>query len=159
MHRLTVGFSDEQLEWIEERADAEGRSNAEIVRRAVDAMRTDAMHTDADRTTAHHTEIADLRERVAALEDQLASNDKPASSAPRSSPPEPPGSDAEDAAPDVVQYARETQPVSRADLLEWVAPRIEIKPESWWKRHGRDQLKNYGAEFVRNVGWRFPVDE
>jgi len=33
MHRLTVGFNDEQVEWIESRADAEGRSNAEIVRR------------------------------------------------------------------------------------------------------------------------------
>ena len=163
MHRLTVGFNDEQVEWIESRADAEGRSNAEIVRRAVDAMRTDAnrtdaMHTDANRITLSRDEFDDLKERVSALEDQIGETTDTGGSADVVSTVEPRGKDAEDPVPDVVEWARANQPVTREDLLEWVAPRVDIKPQSWWKRHGRDELKDHGAEFTRNVGWRFPSD-
>jgi hypothetical protein len=114
------------------------------------------MHTDANRITITRDEFEDLTERVAELEDQIAARTDSRGSTDRSSPVEPRGEDAEDAVPEVVAWARANQPVSREDVLEWAAPRVDIKPESWWKRHGRDDLKDHGAEFVRNVGWRFP---
>ena len=55
---------------------------------------------------------------------------------------------------DVAAYVRENQPVSRADIIEDCVPEDYAgKPDSWWERHGRDELKEAGAEFTRNVGW------
>jgi len=35
---------------------------------------------------------------------------------------------------------------------------LEIEPESWWKRHGREALEAAGGEFTRNKGWAIDAD-
>ena len=59
---------------------------------------------------------------------------------------------------DVVAWVREHQPVERSEIINAFEEEIEqrgIKAESWWTRHVRPQLEESGAEFTRNVGWRF----
>ena len=59
---------------------------------------------------------------------------------------------------DVVAWVREHQPVERSEIINAFEDEIEqrgIKAESWWTRHAKPQLEESGAEFTRNVGWRF----
>ena len=87
--------------------------------------------------------VEELEQRVADLESRGASSQR-----------EPRPRESESG---VVEYVREQQPVSRADILRAFDEEIEdrgIKPDSWWRRHGRPALEEAGFEFVRNVGWR-----
>lgn len=48
--------------------------------------------------------------------------------------------------------------VSKATILKHVADDLEIKPDSWWSKHGKDALEDAGADFIRNKGWGFEED-
>lgn len=45
--------------------------------------------------------------------------------------------------------------VGRSAILSHVDDDLEIAPDSWWKRHGRDALEDAGADYVHNKGWGF----
>lgn len=54
----------------------------------------------------------------------------------------------------IIEYVKENQPVSRTDILSNCVPDdYDGKPDSWWRRHGREKLEEAGGEFTRNVGW------
>ena len=50
--------------------------------------------------------------------------------------------------------------VTTTSIKEYVADEtdLEIEPESWWKRHGREALEAAGGEFTRNKGWAIDAD-
>lgn len=55
---------------------------------------------------------------------------------------------------DLIGWVRENQPVSKADIVENCVPEdYKGQADSWWRRHGRADLEDAGAEFTRNVGW------
>ena len=55
----------------------------------------------------------------------------------------------------LIEWVETNQPVSKEAILENCVPDdFPGKPESWWERHGRDELKKHGGEFTRNVGWK-----
>jgi len=112
--------------------------------------------------------VDDLEARVAELERGRESEaaDTPPTAAPeavrsgvgeaaedRSSASEPQGASGEDG---VAEWVAEHGPVNRADIVEAFEAEWQergIKPDSWWRRHGRPELEAAGAEFTRNVGW------
>lgn len=65
--RITATLTDEQAAWVRAEAERLDRSQAAVVRRCIDAMRSDAQHSTAQHSDAVDA-IADLRDRVAALE-------------------------------------------------------------------------------------------
>lgn len=181
MPRFSVTLDDDQAEWIRAEAADRDRSQADVIRRCIDAVRSDAVDTDAVDTDAHHIgavqpdALADLRDRVAGLEDRVDEiardaelNQQPTpddsdvlvkddSEAPPS-PPEPQGSDGEEA---VVEWVFEHQPVSRQEIVAAFSDRVDergIKPDSWWRRHARPALEAAEFEYERNVGWSMSED-
>lgn len=55
---------------------------------------------------------------------------------------------------ELVNWVQEHQPVSKADILENCVPEsFPGKPESWWDRHGRQELQDAGGQYTRNIGW------
>lgn len=176
MKVTTLRLPEPLYEDLTEEAEELDRSFSEYVRML---LRTRQGNTDGDANTPTNT--ADYAERIRALEARVAALEEsyptdPGADASRGvtaadspAPPTPPSGDAVDAgrgeesdaspqgspAEMAVAHVREHGPVSRADLLELVADEIEIKPDSWWRRHGRPALEEAGAEFRRNVGWRF----
>ena len=169
MARFSVSLDDEQTAWLEAEADRRNRSQAAIVRECIDAVRTGEHQTGANSTEPVNTDVVQRLERLESIVDELADavdtdvetetppSDEEPLSEPRehaSSALEPQGSGVESA---VVQWVGDNQPASRADIVEAFGDEIEelgIKPKSWWVRHARPQLKEAGAEFERNVGWR-----
>jgi hypothetical protein len=175
MPRFSTTLDADQFEWVKDEAQRRGRSQADIVRLCIDAVRTGSVNIDEHPTQPVRTEpVADLRDRVAELEkrvDDLEGGDESSELNQQT------GSDHADAlvktdSPEIegretpssrsnphtqtvakaVAYAREHQPVSRAEILDAVGDEVDIRGDSLWKRHIRDALKEDGFEYDRAGG-------
>jgi len=173
MPRFSTSLDEDQFEWVQQEAQQRGRSQAEIVRLCIDAVRTGAVDIGEDTAPVRTEPVHDLRERVADLEarvDELAAGssgglnqqtgsgnvdslvktgggDMEARGAP-SSGRNPHTQTVEKA----VAYAREHQPVTRAEILDAVGDEVDIQADSLWKQHVRDALKDNGFRYDRGGG-------
>ena len=174
MPRFSCSLTDEQADWLKSESERLDRSKADIVRQCITLVQSGSMQIDEHRATPMQTDVvrrdelesveervADLEAEVSKLNQQIGGDDSDllvkTESAIPSVPVEPLESDAEDRASDgVVQWVRENQPASKADIVaafEDVWESEMIKGDSWWRRDARPQLEEAGFEFVRNKGW------
>ena len=156
MPRFSTSLTEDQDQWLEDEADRRDRSKADIVRWCIDMVRTGEVNTEPENTEAVGTDVVQrgeletVADRLDELEDrvdQLEESDTVLEYNETAT---------ETAQSDVVEWVRQNQPVSRKDIVRAFEDEIEarhIKPDSWWRRHGRPELEQAGAEYTRNVGW------
>ena len=155
MKPTTIRLPETTLDELDQEYREYGyRDRTEYIRHILEHRNVVLEHTEntnqrSPLTTDDYNELADrvneLEQRVSELEDQqepttVEYNERGIDS-PQS---------------DVVEWVRDNQPVSRQDIVRAFSDEIDrrgIKSDSWWRRHGRPELEEAGAEFTRNVGW------
>ena len=170
--RLPEGLHDDLVD----EAEAEDRSFSEYVRMLL--RNREANTNTQEHTQANTDEYAELRDRVSALEDRvdelapaddpgqtlnqqdggksggvLVNSDRPAPEELRSPDANPHSQTVQEA----VEWAKQHEPVQRADIIAAFEDDVEIKGDSLWKRHIRDALKEAGFGHDRSGGvatWR-----
>ena len=172
--RLPEGLYDDLVG----EAEAEGRSFSEYVRML---LRNREPNTNTNAHTPPNTdEYAELQERLTELEDRVDGLDAPADGDAgqtlnqqdggksggvlvNSDRPAPEELRSPDANPhsqtvqEAVEWAKQHEPVQRADIIAAFEDDVEIKGDSLWKRHIRDALKEAGFGHDRSGGvatWR-----
>jgi len=165
--RLPEGLYDD----LAAEAEAQDRSFSEYVRMLLRNRQANTAgeantheHTQAN-TTEYEDRLAELEERVAALEaDGESLNQQPATDDggvlvkddgggldteeaehPRTNP-------HSQVVEQAVQWARDNQPVRRQEIIDEFVDGVDIKGDSLWKRHIRDALKDDGFEHDRSGG-------
>lgn len=149
MEITTIRLPESMKDAIEREAEERELSPTEYMRTILRNRKQITMEDSAEESEGDYAElearVADLEQRVTQLE--------------RSDPsPQPTQTRTDGADDDVIQWVRDNQPVSRKEILAEFRDEIEdrgIKPDSYWRRHVRPELEEAGAEYTRNVGWRF----
>lgn len=128
--RLPEGLAED----LENEAEEEDMSFSEYARGILRNRDRIPEENTQENTDEYGKRIRALEQRVAELEDEIGPDD--------------------DRDRDIVDWLRDNQPASRAEIIDHCYPDDHpAKPVNWWKRHGRQLLKDAGAEFTRNVGW------
>lgn len=146
MKRITAKLSDEQREWVEQQAEQRDRSQAEIMRAAVDLARgepsvlrngaqhsevnhSDAQRSESNRIDVHHDDalrdrVDTLEQRVDDLEDRVPDRESDETDGLDQGQGQDSGSDLEDALtgwdPGRNPVEREERRESGLAVLEWV---------------------------------------
>ena len=148
MPRLSASLSKEQYGWVESQSESRGESMAEVIRYLIDKERGVLDESPIESHPAVDLEslvnqVESLEQRVSELEDQqgptiLEHNETVTDSAQS----------------DLIEYVQSNQPVSKADIVADCYPENSpLKQKTWWETRAREELKDSGFEFVRNVGW------
>ena len=162
MGRISATLADEQHEWIREQAEERDRSQADIVRMCIEAVQSESLQLEPEQRDAMQSDaLSDLRARVRRLERELkldGERERIRGAGGESEEIEPgetpsPGSNPHTQTVETaVEYAREHQPVTRAEIIEVVGDEVDIRGDSLWKRHIRDALKEAGFTYDRSGG-------
>jgi len=164
--RLSATLDDDQYEWVQRQAAELDRSQADVLRRCINLVRSGAVDTDALRSDAMHDApdadaLDELRDRVDELEDRVdelttgpdADTDDIDVSAAPSSGSEPYPQRVETAL-DVLRRADE--PLRRGQIMDHVESAAAVVDDTLWTEHVRPGIREAGAELV---GRRWVLNE
>jgi len=136
MEITTIRLPETMKEAIEQEAQEQELSPTEYMRSILRNRKQITLEDSATESEAEYAELEDrldeLEERVTALEDHPEATQS-----------------------DLLEYVRENGPVKAGELKEHCYPSdSEYARSTWWTKIAKDQLKESGAEYRNNQGWR-----
>jgi len=121
-------------------------------------INSDVLHSDAPRNDATDSEVQQLENRVADLEQRVSSLEYqpvPVEPDPRDTTPTLETA-TDDSHTDLLEYVREHGPVKAGELKEHCYPEDHhLARSTWWTKRAKERLKESGASYRNNQGWRF----